>query len=88
MRISGSGILIVGGEAFRWRPWVVGEGEGGGGGKGKEGRGAMEGRLRNAKGQFEVPSSVWGVLDLVYPKPGTSPCVPFHLPLPYLSSLP
>lgn len=60
MRVSGCGLLLVGGEAFRWRPWV-GKGEGAG-----------TARLTNAKGQWEVEQSGWGVLELVWPKPGTS----------------
>jgi len=63
MRISGSGILLIGGEAFRWWPWV------------KEGsvdsKGAMTGKLLNSKGQWEVQQQSWGVLELVYPRPGT-----------------
>jgi NADH dehydrogenase [ubiquinone] 1 alpha subcomplex assembly factor 3 len=62
VRISGSGILLIGGEAFRWWPWA------------KEGstqeRDVMSGKLLNAKGQWEVQPEMWGVLELVYPKPG------------------
>ncbi|KAF2024052.1 hypothetical protein EK21DRAFT_79545 [Setomelanomma holmii] len=72
VRIGGSGLLLIGGEAFRWWPWV------------KEGsldsRGNMTGRLLNSKGQWEVQPESWGVLELVYPKPdlliiGTGPNV-------------
>jgi NADH dehydrogenase [ubiquinone] 1 alpha subcomplex assembly factor 3 len=56
VRISGSGILLIGGEAFRWWPWGNSE--------------KMEGKLLNAKGQWEVKEEGWGVLELVYPKPG------------------
>ncbi|KAH3920573.1 hypothetical protein HBI56_071850 [Parastagonospora nodorum] len=71
VRISGSGIMLIGGEAFRWWPWTAG----GGASSGK-----MEGRLLNAKGQWEVRQEGWGVLELVYPKPdlliiGTGPTV-------------
>jgi NADH dehydrogenase [ubiquinone] 1 alpha subcomplex assembly factor 3 len=62
VRLSGSGILLLGGEAFRWWPWAK-EGE-------VEGSGGMVGKLLNAKGQWEVQQSSWGVLELVYPKPG------------------
>lgn len=55
MRISGTGVLLVGGEAYRWRPW----------------HGAATGALLNAKRQWEVPEGAWGILELVYPKPGT-----------------
>lgn len=55
---GGSGALLVAGEAFAWRPWEAA----GAGGEGL--------RMVNAKGQFEVPDEVWGVLELVWPKPG------------------
>jgi hypothetical protein len=72
MKVAGSGILLVGGEAFRWRPWL------------REGEKVAEltsdtpddnrdltGRLQNSKGLFDVPEQAWGILDLIYPKPGT-----------------
>lgn len=62
MRVSGCGLLLVGGEAFRWRPWV------------EEGNEGVIGKLRNGKGQWEVKEGSWGVLDLVWPKPGTFTC--------------
>lgn len=55
LKVVGAGVLLVGGEAFQWRPWISEE--------------AAAGRLKNAKGMFEVDQSVWGVLDLVWPKP-------------------
>jgi NADH dehydrogenase [ubiquinone] 1 alpha subcomplex assembly factor 3 len=62
VRISGSGVLLIGGEAFRWWPWA------------KDGsandRSVMAGKLLNGKGQWEVQQESWGVLELVYPKPG------------------
>ena len=51
---DGSGVLLVNGEAFRWRPW--------------EASGKME--VLNKRGQFEVPGDAFGVLDLVWPRPG------------------
>ena len=51
---GGSGVLLVGGEAFIWRPW--------------EAKGSM--KLLNEKGQWEVPSEVWGLLGVVWPRPG------------------
>ena len=60
LKISGgSGCLLVGGEAFSWRPWEVGGNKRG---------------LLNAKGQWEVAREAWGLLDLVWPKPGE--CAP------------
>lgn len=61
-RISGSGVLLVGGEAFRWRPWDRSGSEGD--------EGSSTGRVFNKKGQWEVPQGAWGVLELVFPKPG------------------
>jgi NADH dehydrogenase [ubiquinone] 1 alpha subcomplex assembly factor 3 len=63
VRITGSGVLLIGGEAFRWWPWV------GGGHEGSNDK--MEGKLLNKKGQWEIDSGGWGVLELVHPKPGT-----------------
>lgn len=85
LRVTGSGVLLIGGEVFRWRPWIregrvegtVGEGgrgddkggmgKGGGGGGG---RGLGTGRMRDQRGMWEVDPTAWGVLDLVWPKPG------------------
>ncbi|KAF2265481.1 hypothetical protein CC78DRAFT_493394 [Lojkania enalia] len=69
VRISGSGLLLVGGEAFRWRPWLREsriEGTVGEEGLGDDTR---TGRLRNVKGQWEVPQGAWGMLELLWPKP-------------------
>ncbi|KAF2848592.1 hypothetical protein T440DRAFT_401245 [Plenodomus tracheiphilus IPT5] len=70
MRVSGCGLFLIGGEAFRWRPWL------------RKGQPAdvLQGRLLNSKQQWQVPESAWGVLELVYPKPdlliiGTGPSV-------------
>lgn len=51
---DGSGLLLVAGEAFRWRPWEAG------------GRG----RLVNGRGQWDVENGAWGILEAVWPKPG------------------
>jgi NADH dehydrogenase [ubiquinone] 1 alpha subcomplex assembly factor 3 len=56
----GAGVLLVGGEAFGWRPWDAGTQKG-------EGKGM---RLLNAKGQWEVEGGAWGLLEVVWPKPG------------------
>jgi len=45
---------------------TVGEGR-----VGNEGEGGGTGRLKNPKGQWEVQKEAWGVLDLVWPKPGS-----------------
>jgi NADH dehydrogenase [ubiquinone] 1 alpha subcomplex assembly factor 3 len=72
VRISESGILLVGGEAFRWWPWAM---------KGitdSDHDHPMAGKLLNAKGQWEVRQESWGVLELVYPKPGMTLCPDIH----------
>ncbi|KAI2480151.1 hypothetical protein Ptr902_08332 [Pyrenophora tritici-repentis] len=78
MRISGSGILLVGGEAFRWRPWLREGRKEGTIAEGGTGEDTMTGKLLNARGQWEVHEGAWGVLELVFPKPdiliiGTGP---------------
>ena len=65
MKVSGCGVILVGGEVFRWRPWLHDEGA-----VGANDDRPMKGRLLNNKGRFEVKDSAWGVLDLLYPKPG------------------
>lgn len=57
---GGSGCLLVGGEAFSWRPWDAGSGLGG----------SRGGRMINKKGQWDIENEAWGILDLVWPKPG------------------
>jgi hypothetical protein len=56
---GGDGVMLVGGEAFTWRPWM----------SKKDG---TKNNMINAKGQFEVDEQVWGILDLVWPRPGMS----------------
>ena len=57
LKISdGSGCLLIAGEAFSWRPWELS----------REGRNGMI----NSKGQWAVDGDAWGVLNLVWPKPG------------------
>ena len=54
---GGSGCFLVAGEAFAWRPWEAS------GSSKKE-------QMINAKGQWTVEKEAWGILDLVWPKPG------------------
>ncbi|KAF2110924.1 hypothetical protein BDV96DRAFT_527272 [Lophiotrema nucula] len=80
MKVSRSGILLVGGEAFRWRPWLREGRKEGTVADGGVGDDAMTGRLRNAKGQFDIQKEAWGVLELMFPKPdlliiGTGPSI-------------
>ncbi|KAH7355732.1 hypothetical protein BKA66DRAFT_516006 [Pyrenochaeta sp. MPI-SDFR-AT-0127] len=80
MRISGSGLLLVGGEAFRWRPWLLeGSEKGTTAAVGADGD-TTTGKLLNMKRQWSVQEGAWGILELVYPKPdlliiGTGPHV-------------
>jgi len=50
---GGKGVLLVGGEAFEWCPWLAGK--------------TME--VVNGKGQWEVPDKAWGLLEVLWPKP-------------------
>lgn len=69
---NGDGLLLVGGEAFAWRPWKAVEGA-------ESDRVAKDAML-NAKGQFELDESVWGLLNLVWPKPGMLALLAFLVP--------
>ena len=53
---GGDGALLVGGEAFSWRPWEVAAKNGG--------------RLVNAKGQWELGEEGFAVLGVLWPRPG------------------
>jgi hypothetical protein len=76
LKIAGSGVMLVGGDAFNWKPWIregrkegtIGEGATGDDNKGVS---SVGGTLRNTKGQWEVAEHSWGLLDAVWPKPGT-----------------
>lgn len=57
---GGGGCLLVGGEAFSWRPWLAGS----------RPAGSARGRMINKKGQWDVEKEAWGLLELVWPKPG------------------
>ncbi|KAG9953367.1 hypothetical protein KCU85_g1221, partial [Aureobasidium melanogenum] len=85
LKIAGSGVLLVGGDAFNWKPWIregrkegtIGEGAMGDDVKGVS---SVGGTLRNKKGQWEVAEHSWGLLDAVWPKPdllilGTGPSI-------------
>lgn len=55
---GGSGVMMVGGEAFAWNPWKV--------------SGGSKADMVNRKGQFEVEEEeAWGILGLVWPRPGS-----------------
>jgi NADH dehydrogenase [ubiquinone] 1 alpha subcomplex assembly factor 3 len=85
LKIAGSGVLLVGGDAFNWKPWIregrkegtIGEGALGDDNKGVS---SVGGSLRNKKGQWEVAEHSWGLLDAVWPKPGefeNHPCIKY-----------
>jgi len=54
--VGGQGVLLVGGEAFAWCPWEA-----------EKSRGKT---LVDGKGRFDVEDESWGLLGLVWPKPG------------------
>ncbi|KIW09144.1 uncharacterized protein PV09_00080 [Verruconis gallopava] len=77
-KLSGSGVLIVGGEVFKWRPWLRPERPEGG----DRGGSTLTGKLLNSKGQWEPSLELkpWGLLEVVWPKPdlliiGTGPSI-------------
>lgn len=59
---NGDGVLLVAGEAFAWRPWQML----------KKGTNDPKRSMINEKGQFELPEEAWGLLSLVWPRPGKS----------------
>lgn len=69
---GGDGVLLVGGEAFAWRPWAT-----------RTSRAEMV----NAKGQFEVDEEVWGLLGVVWPRPGKHPSIHSFIYLPMYSHI-
>ncbi|KAL2075692.1 hypothetical protein VTL71DRAFT_635 [Oculimacula yallundae] len=54
---GGTGVLLVAGEAFAWRPWESST------------EGGKQFSLVNKKGQWDVGDEAWGLLGLVWPKP-------------------
>lgn len=60
-------MLLVGGECFTWRPWL-----GSSNGNGNTDKEELKKKMVNKKGQFEVDESVWGLLGVVWPRPGMS----------------
>ncbi|KAK4626149.1 NADH dehydrogenase [ubiquinone] 1 alpha subcomplex assembly factor 3 [Fulvia fulva] len=74
LKVTGAGVLLMGGEAFKWRPWLREgrkEGTNGAGDLGDDNNGvrSVGGKLQNKKGQWDVDRQAWGLLDLVWPKP-------------------
>ena len=74
LKVTGSGVLLLGGEAFKWRPWIKeGRKEGtiGSGAVGDDDKGVSSagGTLQNKKGQWDVDKHAWGIFDLAWPKP-------------------
>lgn len=58
---NGDGVLLVAGEAFAWRPWQL-----------LKNTENPKRSMVNEKGQFELPEEAWGLLSLVWPRPGES----------------
>lgn len=55
--VGGSGVLLIAGEAFMWKPW-------------ESSAAGRKLRMVNETGQFEIADEAWGLLELVWPKPG------------------
>jgi len=56
--IQNSGMLLVGGEVFRWKPWR------------REGFLPPPKELGIVNGMMHIDEESWGILDLIWPKPG------------------
>jgi hypothetical protein len=54
---DGNGAILVGGEAFTWRPWEL----------------VSDKKLANKKGQFELPAEALSMFDMLWPRPGMLP---------------
>jgi NADH dehydrogenase [ubiquinone] 1 alpha subcomplex assembly factor 3 len=70
LKVAGCGVLLVGGEVFRWKPWIRPDRTEGTIGSGGQADDVLTGKLLNQKGQWDVDVGAWGILDLVWPKPG------------------
>lgn len=86
LHVSNAGVLLVAGDAFKWRPWIrddeaaaaAAAADGGveGGTKKKVAAGgsssssSSKGKLRDQRGMWECDQSAWGALEVVWPKPG------------------
>jgi hypothetical protein len=57
--IQDAGMLLVGGEVFRWTPWKL---------RNFEGKDPNE--IVRLSGQIHIDKDAWGILDLIWPKPG------------------
>ncbi|KAL8835835.1 MAG: hypothetical protein Q9170_003158 [Blastenia crenularia] len=57
---GGSGCLLIGGEAFGWKPWEADSST-------NDSRGRKS--MLNTKGQWDVGQKAWGLLEIVWPKP-------------------
>ena len=63
---GGSGVLLLGGEAFTWHPWrMMHTGASSWGYSSKEGLNSM----LSKNGVLEMGSEGWGVLECLYPRP-------------------
>ncbi|KAK6070608.1 duf498 domain-containing protein [Seiridium cupressi] len=61
---DGSGIILVGGEAFRWRPWEFSSSSTTGTTQPKP-----NWRLQNKKGQYDIPPQSLSLLAHLWPRP-------------------
>lgn len=62
MRVTdGSGVLLVGGEAFRWRPWESSSST--------STTSKPNWRLQNKKGQYDIPPQSLNLLSQLWPRP-------------------
>jgi NADH dehydrogenase [ubiquinone] 1 alpha subcomplex assembly factor 3 len=69
LKITGAGVLLIGGEAFKWRPWMRSGSATPASTPHKNSSIPSGGKICNSKAQLEPDELAWGVLDLVWPKP-------------------
>jgi len=67
---DGSGVLLIGGEGFLWRPWRMNASVAVSANDEKSGKCSKYNM--NSKGQFEIAKEALGLLKAMWPKPGKS----------------
>lgn len=67
--VTGAGVLLVAGDALRWRPWMALSSNDTAGPVKQDGKTNVTNAMRNAKGQWHVDDAAWGVLSMVWPRP-------------------
>ncbi|KAK0658677.1 NADH dehydrogenase (ubiquinone) 1 alpha subcomplex assembly factor 3 [Lasiodiplodia hormozganensis] len=73
LHVSNAGVLLVAGDAFKWRPWIrddqAAAAAADSGVEGGETKKKKADKLRDQRGMWECDQSAWGALEVVWPKP-------------------